>query len=143
MSERQLHPQPFLGRLKRQDSPTLDKKISVQTRTLLTTFHIRILMSNHSALMGNAPNSQSDTWIRRAMIIIAPSQLNPNASQPFGPPRPKDYKFETRSSSLSVGEGFSITLILLFTTARLWTRLFRTRKFGLDDWMIIPGAVSL
>ena len=53
-------------------------------------------MANHSAVMGHASNSQSDAWIRRAMLIIAPSQLNPNASQPFGPPRPPGYTYETR-----------------------------------------------
>ncbi|KAF1975415.1 hypothetical protein BU23DRAFT_458162 [Bimuria novae-zelandiae CBS 107.79] len=76
------------------------------------------------------------------MVIIAPSQLNPNASEPFGLPRPENYRFETHGPSLSVGEGFSIFLILSFTSVRLWKRPYKTRKFGLDDWMIIPGAIG-
>jgi hypothetical protein len=128
-------------RLRRQQLSATNKNICLWTRISLTKLHVWTTMSQHSALMGHAPNTQSDAWIRRAMIIIAPSQLNPNTSQPFGPPRPEGYKFETRGLSLGIGEGFCMFFILLFTIARLWTRYFRTKMFGLDDWMIIPGAV--
>lgn len=92
--------------------------------------------------MGQPPISQTDALIRRGLVIIAPSQLNPNKSEPFGPPRPAGYEFETWAPSLRAGEGIAIFFIFAFTAARLYTRQFRTKRFGLDDWLIIPGAVS-
>ncbi|KAF2197446.1 hypothetical protein GQ43DRAFT_381003 [Delitschia confertaspora ATCC 74209] len=99
-------------------------------------------MSSNSALMGHVPISHTDILIRRGLLIVSPSQLNPNKSQPFGPPRPADYQFETHGPSLRIGEGLAIFFIILFTSARIWTRIYRTKYFGLDDWMIIPGALS-
>lgn len=100
-------------------------------------------MAEKSALMGQPPVSQSDALIRRGLVSIAPSQLSPNISEPFGPPRPDGYEFETWAPSLRAGEGIAISFVFVFTTTRLYTRWFRTRYFGIDDWIIIPGAVSV
>ncbi|PVI02558.1 hypothetical protein DM02DRAFT_653378 [Periconia macrospinosa] len=99
-------------------------------------------MTGPSALMGQAPLSHDDYLIRRALVIVAPSQLNPNKSEPFGPPRPDGYEFETHAPSLRLGEGVAIFFMILFTAARLYVRKFRSKRFGIDDWIIIPGALG-
>ncbi|KAI1386453.1 uncharacterized protein F4822DRAFT_316870 [Hypoxylon trugodes] len=99
-------------------------------------------MSYPSALMGQDPISETDALIRRGILIVAPSQLNPNKSEPFGPPRPVDYHFETNAPSLIGGEAVSIFFIALFTALRVYVRLFKKKNFGLDDYLIIPGALG-
>lgn len=76
-------------------------------------------------------------------MVASPSVINPNTSQPFRPPRPSNYVFETKAPSLIAGEALAIFFILLFTTARIYVRLFKKRSFGLDDFFILPGAVRL
>lgn len=101
-------------------------------------------MSDPSALIGQTPISDTDALIRRGLLVVSPSIINPNKSQPFGPPRPSDYVFETKAPSLIAGEALAIFFILLFTTARIYVRLFKKKTtFGLDDLFILPGAVSL
>lgn len=100
-------------------------------------------MSSNSALLGHPPISDTDKLIRRGLVIVAPSQLNPNKSMPFGPPRPNNYEFETHAPSLRSGQGIAIFFVILFTSLRIYTRLFRAKHFGIDDWMIVPGAVGL
>jgi hypothetical protein len=41
-----------------------------------------------------------------------------------------------------IGASFAIALVVIITSARLLVRKFYTRSFGLDDWVIIPAAVS-
>jgi len=98
-------------------------------------------MSYPSALLGQPPISETDSLIRRGLLIIAGSQINPNKSQPFGPPRPANYHFETNAPSLVAGEGVAIFFIVLFTCARVFMRV-KKKIFGLDDWLILPGAVN-
>lgn len=100
-------------------------------------------MSDPSALIGQTPISDTDALIRRGLLVASPSVINPNTSQPFGPPRPSNYVFETKAPSLIAGEATAIFFIILFTTARIYVRLFKKRSFGLDDLLILPGAVRL
>ncbi|KAH6658755.1 hypothetical protein BKA67DRAFT_558975 [Truncatella angustata] len=100
------------------------------------------LMSDPSALLGYPPISDTDALIRRGLLIISPSQINPNKSEPFGATRPVNYEFETGGPSLIIGEAIAIFFIILFTSARLYMRLFKKKSFGLDDWMILPGAIG-
>ena len=50
---------------------------------------------------------------------------------------------ESQAMGMLVGLCFAIVIVTLITGARLLVRIFRKgQKFGLDDWVIIPGAVG-
>ena len=50
---------------------------------------------------------------------------------------------ESQAQGMVVGLCFAIIIVIFITGARLLVRMFRKgQKFGLDDWVIIPGAVS-
>ncbi|CRG87381.1 hypothetical protein PISL3812_04398 [Talaromyces islandicus] len=95
-----------------------------------------------SAFLGHRPLTKEDELIMRGLLIISPSEINPNASQPFGPPAPAGAVYEERATSLIIGNGFAIFFVLAFTITRLLLRKFYTRTFGADDWVIIPGALG-
>lgn len=95
-----------------------------------------------SALLGQTPISYDDELIYRGLLILSPSQINPNESLPFGPPAPSPPPDEDRSRTLLIGEAFAIFFALAFTISRLIVRKYYTRCFGIDDWLIIPGCVS-
>ncbi|EDN90846.1 hypothetical protein SS1G_00246 [Sclerotinia sclerotiorum 1980 UF-70] len=95
-----------------------------------------------SALMGQKPLSANDILIARGLCIVAPTQVNPNISEPFGTPAPPNADHNSHATSLIISEAFAIFFITLFTLSRLFVRKWRTRFWGPDDWVIIPGAIG-
>ncbi|KAF7875017.1 hypothetical protein EAF04_002189 [Stromatinia cepivora] len=95
-----------------------------------------------SALMGQKPLSADDILIARGLRIVAPTQVNPKISEPFGTPAPPNADHNSHATTLIIGEVFAIFFIALFTLARLFVRKWRTHFWGPDDWMIIPGALG-
>ncbi|PQE30516.1 integral membrane protein [Rutstroemia sp. NJR-2017a WRK4] len=93
-----------------------------------------------SALLGKTPLTPDDKLIARALRIIAPSEINPNISEPFGTPAPPNASHDSHAKSLIIGEAFAIFFILLFTATRLSLRKWRSKFWGPDDWVIIPAA---
>jgi hypothetical protein len=95
-----------------------------------------------SALLGHEPNSYDDRLIYKGMLMISPSQINPNESLPLGPSAPPNAPYEDRSTHLIAGQAIATFFVLVFTISRLFVRKYYTRSFGVDDWLIIPGCVS-
>lgn len=102
--------------------------------------HVKMVVS---ALMGQTPLTPDDKLIARGLRILAPTQINPNISEPFGTPAPPNAAHDSHAQSLIIGEAFAIFFILLFTSSRLFVRRYRTKFWGLDDWLVIPAAVRL
>jgi hypothetical protein len=95
-----------------------------------------------SALVGQRPVTSVDKLVYRALHIVSPSKVNPDKRFPLGPPPPPNAVYESRATSMVIGASFAIALVVIITLARLLVRKFYTRSFGLDDWVIIPAAVS-
>ena len=98
-----------------------------------------------SAPFGTPPATDDDLWLIQGLIRlfeIPPGKIDPAKGFPLGQ-RPPNYKFEDRGSGLIVSAAFVIALIFLITGGRLalrWRR--RDLRWGPDDWVIIPAAVS-
>lgn len=122
-------------------SPWLLLLSSPSPKSFLERTH-ELKMTGQSALIGHTPLSHEDELIMKGLRIVAPSEINPNTSLPFGPPAPAGETYQQRSTSLMIGEVFGIFFVLLFAISRLLVRKFYKRAWGADDWMIIPGAVS-
>lgn len=100
-----------------------------------------------SALIGLPPATDQDYWIALYMIrSLGKKNVTPSDGFITSPPRPTadDYHFETRGPGLIAGLSICIIVMAGITGLRLYLRLFTPRlKAGLDDWLIIPGAVSI
>lgn len=58
-------------------------------------------------------------------------------------PRPPGYTFESRQTGMIVACGVLTGLLFAMTLMRIGLRWFlKDLKWGADDWMIIPAAVS-
>nr|POE93238.1 methyltransferase ausd [Quercus suber] len=95
-----------------------------------------------SALLGSPPNNKDDALIRKGLLRLSPSELNPLPGLPFGPPRPAGAVYESWAESVQIGLAFSIFLVIFFTVARLSVRRFYTHSLGLDDLFIVPAALG-
>lgn len=99
----------------------------------------------HSALIGEPPNTEEDFYIVRGILRrFGLDKLDPALGAPIPPLRPPNAHFETRGPSLIAVHSICIVLLILITGSRLLIRgLHRGVKWGWDDWVIIPGAVSV
>lgn len=99
-----------------------------------------------SAPFGSPPATDDDLWIVKGLIRlfqIPPGKLDPAKGFHLGVHPPPNYKFQNRGPGLIVSTVIVIVLITLITGGRLvlrWKR--RDLRWGPDDWMIIPAAVS-
>jgi hypothetical protein len=97
-----------------------------------------------SALVGQPPVTEEDYWIATYMMHTM-GNFKGNASLGFktSPARPHPIYFETRRPGIIVGLSICIVFMAVVTGLRLYLRFFTPRlKAGLDDMLIIPGAVS-
>ena len=87
-----------------------------------------------SAFVGQPANTQTDTY-----LIIALFGGDPPPIQ-----APPGYVYQTRGPGLAAGVSVAMFLVVLITGVRLAIRAFHKRmKFGADDIVIIPAAVSI
>ena len=99
-----------------------------------------------SALYGTPPNNEEDLSIVKGIMKlfgIPPSALNPNRGIPLRIHPPPNYRYESRGANAIAAVSVVITLIILITGGRLLLRWKRhDLRWGPDDWVIIPAAVS-
>lgn len=97
-----------------------------------------------SAFVGEPPATPRDYEIARG-ILVSSGILNADPSKGVpGPRRPPPgvYKFRTIGPELLVDCGISLAFIILFCVIRFSLRLFKKNlRWGLDDWLMIPGAI--
>jgi len=98
-------------------------------------------MTNSSALLGQPPATQNDYYIQNALLLLSPSQINPDPAYPFAPPAPANPS-PSRAKYMIIGQSFAIAIIAIITIIRLLTRKFYLRSWGMDDWVIIPGILG-
>lgn len=101
---------------------------------------------SQSALLGAPPNTEEDFFIARGLIYffgleqVLDPQMGAQIAPP--PPPPELYVSETRGPAIAAGALVTIIVSVVITGARLLLRKFkRGLKWGLDDWLIIPGLV--
>lgn len=99
-----------------------------------------------SAKYGTPPNTETDLWIVKGIIKlfhIPPGVIDPTKGFPLRIHPPPNYHYERRGIRAIASVSVVITLIVLITGGRLllrWKR--RDLRWGPDDWVIIPAAVS-
>lgn len=105
-----------------------------------------------SAFVGQPPATEDDYWMVRWIIMSANgygrvSPLRPDMDPALGvpglPKAPPGYVFETRQPGVIIATSVLTVLMFLMTAVRLGLRWCRKDlAWGLDDWLVIPGAVS-
>jgi len=75
------------------------------------------------------------------MLLLSPSQINPDPAYPFAPPATANSP-PSRTKYMIIGQSFAIAVIAIITISRLLTRKFYLRSWGMDDWVIIPGILG-
>lgn len=98
-----------------------------------------------SALFGQPPKTDTDYWIIRSILLSAGlNHVDPNKGLklPFltsSSPQGND----SRGPGIIAGMSVAIVIMVVVTVARLLVRSFkRELRWGADDWLIIPAAVS-
>jgi hypothetical protein len=90
-------------------------------------------MSSESAFVGQPANTLADQYLIATLFDGHVPHIH----------APPGYVYQTRGPGLAAGVSVAIFLVVLFTGIRLSIRTFHSRmKVGLDDWVIIPAAVS-
>lgn len=96
-----------------------------------------------SALIGTPPHTQEDYYIVLGIFRRFGFKGDPAQGAKFPPARPVDDHYHSRGPGY-IGE-FSVLIFLtvFIVGSRLLIRaLSRAVKWGWDDWLIIPAAVS-
>lgn len=102
-------------------------------------------MAPPSAKVGKPPLTEDDYHIARGILLsIGFYDVDAHKGAKLPPARPPGhYEYQSRGPNMVVASIISIVIMLTVTGLRLALRLkHRSLKFGLDDWMIIPGVVS-
>lgn len=95
-----------------------------------------------SALLGHAPMSDGVRLIYRALLIISPSTINADKTDPLGPSAPATATNHRHGSGMIIGSSVAIALVLLITCARIGFRKYRSHALGGDDVVMIPAAIG-
>ena len=99
-----------------------------------------------SAVVGHPPASQDDIFIVKGLLRVlhVPEALiHPERGFPPSVPRPPEVHYRSRGVDIAAGAAVTIGLVALITGTRLALRWRRqSLQWGLDDWFIIPAAVS-
>lgn len=110
---------------------------------LFPTISTAETMANHSAFVGDPPNTQDDYWIIRGMFRLLHMDAADEADgYTLAPVITSSQREEEQVTSILAGMILSVVLMTAATCARLGLRFFRTGlRWGWDDWMLIPAAV--
>lgn len=97
-----------------------------------------------SAFIDTPPASHRDYMIVKSMLLsVGLTDLDPANGVKLPPAKPKDYHFETRGPGIIAGLSVCIAVIASVTLLRLYLRAaVKKLKWGLDDWLMVPGLVS-
>lgn len=88
-----------------------------------------------SALLGREPLSADDKLMMRAIQLTIPSLLK------AAPLLSEQGSYDSRATSMTIGETLAIALALSTDTARLAVRWSKLHTLGADDLMIIPACL--
>ena len=96
------------------------------------------MSSSGSALWGDPPANANDKAILIGMTGAKSGKYKIPPKIPLAPGSP-----ESQASQAIVGLSIAIALVVLITGGRLAARaLYRGQRFGVDDIVIVPAAVS-
>ena len=103
-------------------------------------------MSPPSALLGHPPANDDDRLIVRAFYVLI-GKPDTDTSKGFKSPTPRpppgQYRRESRGPDILAYCSTCIFIMVLITGMRLALRMRSYKlRFGWDDWVIIPAAVS-
>lgn len=98
-----------------------------------------------SALYGTPPVTENDLFIIKGIYRLAglTAKVDPKKGIPLRAKKPPNYVFESWGDRAVRTAAALIVLMVLITGSRLVLRATRRDlRWGLDDWVIIPAAVS-
>lgn len=98
-----------------------------------------------SALYGTPPVTEDDLWIIKGVyrFLGLTGKVDPKKGIPLRAKKPPNYVFESWGDRAVRTAAALIVLMVLITGSRLVLRATRgDLRWGLDDWVIIPAAVS-
>lgn len=98
-----------------------------------------------SALYGTPPATEDDLWIVKGVyrVVGLTGKVDPQKGLPLRAKKPPNYVFESWGDHAIRASAALIVLMVLMTGSRLVLRATRhDLRWGLDDWVIIPAAVS-
>lgn len=98
-----------------------------------------------SALYGTPPATEDDLFIIKGLYRLAglAGKFDPKKGLPLRAKKPPNYVFESWGDHAIRTATALIVLMVLITGFRLVLRATRRDlRWGLDDWVIIPAAVS-
>lgn len=99
-----------------------------------------------TALLGHPPATEEDVNIIRGFFTVTgmPATQAGPAMSIIPVLTPPNAPHDTRAGSLLAAMGIVIPLVFTITGARLSLRCFRRGlRWGLDDWVIILGAIGV
>lgn len=98
-----------------------------------------------SALIGQPPNTEQDYYIVKGMLRLSGLfTADPAEGIALASARPLDARFETRGPLRITIASVLIAYVIFLTGTRLLARAFsRSLRWGWDDWIMIPAAVSV
>ncbi|KAB8291620.1 hypothetical protein EYC80_006420 [Monilinia laxa] len=115
--------------------PTIDFSVT-------PTHSVSIPTGTISALIGQPPNTTDDFYIVAYLLVAFGKRTSPLEGALIPPLAPPGYVFESRSTSILIGMSVSIFFMFTFTLVRLLIRILnRGLQLGLDDLVIVPGAI--
>lgn len=98
-----------------------------------------------SAFYGTPPATEDDLWIIIGIyrLVGLTGKVDPTKGLPLLVPKPPNYVFESWGDRAIRTSAAVIVLMVLITGSRLVLRATRRDlRWGPDDWVIIPAAVS-
>lgn len=98
-----------------------------------------------SAFYGTPPVTEDDLYIIKGIyrLVGLTGRVDPKKGIPLKVKKPPNYVFESWGQRAIKTSAAIIVLMVLITGSRLVLRATRRDlRWGMDDWVIIPAAVS-
>lgn len=97
-----------------------------------------------SAYFDTPPASDRDYMIAKSILLsVGLTDLDPANGVKLPPAKPENYHFETKGPGIIAGLSVCIAVIASVTLLRLYLRAaVKKLRWGLDDWLMVPGLVS-
>lgn len=123
------------------------KHISIHAPTpaIVQPHQFSLTIMTTSALYGTPPVTEDDLWIIKGIyrFLGLTGKVDPKKGLPLRAKKPPNYVFESWGDQAVRTSAALIVLMVLITGSRLVLRATRRDlRWGLDDWAIIPAAVS-